>query len=806
MPVLPLRGVIIFPNVVVHLDVGRQCSINALDEAMLKDNKILLVAQKEAETDAPQPDDLYRVGTVVNIKQALKLPGGTLRVLVEGLYRARIKEFLQTEPYYNVIFESLEEIESKSAEIEALARNILIQFEQYVKLSKKVPVEVLSTVTEIDEPGRLADIVASHLILKTEQKQEILEAVSSKDRLKILAKILSHEKEVLELEKKISLRVRKQMEKTQKEYYLKEQIKAIQKELGERDERVAESEDYRERLAAADLPEEVEKKALKEVDRLEKMPPAAAEAVVIHTYLDWLLELPWSVQTPDLLDLELAQKILDEDHYGLEKVKERIIEYLAVRRLAKKIKGPILCLIGPPGVGKTSLARSVARAMERKFVRISLGGVRDEAEIRGHRRTYVGALPGRIIQGMRQAKSRNPVFLLDEVDKMSTDFRGDPSSALLEVLDPEQNNVFSDHYIEVPFDLSQVMFITTANNRFRIPPPLLDRMEAIYLPGYTEEEKVRIAQRHLIGKQLQEHGLTGENLRISEGTLRYTIREYTREAGVRNLEREIANICRKTAKEVVNDAGYSLNVTRSNLHKFLGPPRFRYGMAEKKSEVGVATGVAWTETGGDLLAIEVMLMKGKGKLILTGKLGDVMQESAQAALSFIRSQAESLGIQENFNEEYDIHIHVPEGAIPKDGPSAGITMATAMVSALTRTPVNHQVAMTGELTLRGRVLPVGGVKEKVLTAHRAGIKTMILPQDNQKDLAEIPKNVRRRIEFILVEHLGEVFAKALLPAEKQEEEKQTAAEKQNEKPVPEKQVPESHQDGEKGQNLHVSIN
>ncbi|NMB34744.1 MAG: endopeptidase La [Firmicutes bacterium] len=801
LPVLPLRGVIIFPNVVVHLDVGRQCSINALDEAMLKDNKILLVAQKEAETDAPEPDDLYRVGTVVNIKQALKLPGGTLRVLVEGLYRARIKEFLQTEPYYNVVFESLEKDESKSAEIEALARNILVQFEQYVKLSKKVPIEVLSTVTEIEEPGRLADIVASHLTLKTEQKQKILEAISSQDRLKILAKILSHEKEVLELEKKISLRVRKQMEKTQKEYYLKEQIKAIQKELGERDERAAESEDYRERLAAANLPEEVEKKALKEVDRLEKMPPAAAEAVVIHTYLDWLLELPWSVQTPDLLDLEQAQKILDEDHYGLDKVKERIIEYLAVRRLAKKIKGPILCLIGPPGVGKTSLARSVARAMERKFVRISLGGVRDEAEIRGHRRTYVGALPGRIIQGMRQAKSRNPVFLLDEVDKMSTDFRGDPSSALLEVLDPEQNNVFSDHYIEVPFDLSQVMFITTANNRYKIPPPLLDRMEAIYLPGYTEEEKVRIAQRHLIGKQLQEHGLTGENLRISEGTLRHTIREYTREAGVRNLEREIANICRKTAREVVNDPEYRLNVTRSNLHKYLGPPRFRYGVAEKKSEIGVATGVAWTETGGDLLAIEVTLMKGKGKLILTGKLGDVMQESAQAALSFIRSQAESLGIKDDFNEEYDIHIHVPEGAIPKDGPSAGITMATALASTLMRVPVNHQVAMTGELTLRGRVLPVGGVKEKVLTAHRAGIKTMILPLDNQKDLAEIPNNVRRRIEFILVENLEEVFDRALLPVE------ENAAGKQTNKLDSKIPASENHQQGDKkDQNLHVSIN
>lgn len=771
LPVLPLRGVIVFPNMVVHLDVGREGSINALDEAMLRDSKILLVAQKKAQIDAPEPGDLYRVGTVVNIKQVLKLPGGTLRVLVEGLNRARIKDILQTEPFYKATYEELEESDFKNAETEALARHLQLQFEQYVKLSKKVPSEVLSTVTETEEPGRLADIAASHLTLKTEQKQDVLEAVSVRDRLETLTAILGREMEVLELERKIGLRVRKQMEKTQKEYYLREQIKAIQKELGERDGRTAETDEYRQKVKAAKLPPEVEKRAIKEIERLEKMPAAAAEATVIHTYLDWLLELPWSLQTEDRLDLQLAQEILDEDHYGLAKVKERIIEYLAVRRLAEKIKGPILCLIGPPGVGKTSLARSVARAMERNFVRISLGGVRDEAEIRGHRRTYVGALPGRIIQGMRQAKSRNPVFLLDEVDKMSTDFRGDPSSALLEVLDPEQNNVFSDHYIEVPFDLSQVMFITTANNRFKIPAPLLDRMESIYLPGYTEEEKVRIAQRHLIAKQLQEHGLTEKNLRISEGTLRHTIREYTREAGVRNLEREIANICRKTAKEVVKDKNYRRAVTRSNLHKFLGPPRFRYGLAEKKSEIGVATGLAWTETGGELLAIEATPMKGRGKLMLTGKLGDVMQESAQAALSFIRSRAESLGLKDNFHAENDIHIHVPEGAIPKDGPSAGIALATAMVSALTSTPVNHQVAMTGELTLRGRVLPIGGLKEKILTAHRAGIKTVIIPRDNKKDLPEIPNNVRRRIEFVLVEHMDQVFERALLKNDQPEQSK-----------------------------------
>ena len=768
LPLLPLRGVIVFPNMVIHLDVGREGSKNALDEAMLKDNLILLVTQKEAQIDEPESNDLYLMGTIVNIKQMLKLPGGTIRVLVEGLNRARIKEFVQSKPYFKVLVEELQESEAKTTEIEALTRSVLLQFEQYIKLSKKIPLEILANVTEIEEPGRLADIIASHLMLKIDQKQNILEAVEPQSRLEILAEILNREMEILELERKINLRVRKQMEKTQKEYYLREQIKAIQKELGERDERTAEVDEYREKMKEIELPEEVEKKVLKEIDRLEKMPAAAAEAVVIRTYLDWMLELPWSVQTEDRLELEIVAKILDEDHYGLEKVKERIIEYLAVRSLTQKIKGPILCLIGPPGVGKTSLARSIARALERKFVRISLGGVRDEAEIRGHRRTYVGALPGRIIQGIRQAKSRNPVFLLDEVDKMSTDFRGDPSSALLEVLDPEQNNSFSDHYIEVPFDLSQVMFITTANNRFSIPQPLLDRMEAIYLPGYTEEEKVKIAQRHLIGKQLQENGLSEKNLRISEGTLRHIVREYTREAGVRNLEREIANICRKTAREVVKNNGYRVSVSRSNLHKYLGPPRFRYGMAEKKNEIGVAMGVAWTESGGDLLAIEVTLMKGKGKLILTGKLGDIMQESAQAALSYIRSRADSLGIDENFYNEYDIHIHVPEGAIPKDGPSAGITMATAMVSALTCTPVDHKLAMTGEITLRGRVLPIGGVKEKVLAAHRAGIKKIILPVDNKKDLAEIPGNVRRRLEFILVDHIDQVLEKALLQEKKNE--------------------------------------
>lgn len=769
LPMLPLRGVVVFPRVVIHLDVGRESSLNALNEAMLGDSLIVLVAQKEAKIEDPGEGDLNSVGTIATIKQVLKLPGGSNRILVEGTGRVRINRIVVSKPFFSAEVERLLDDELKTIETEAFMRAVLTQFEEYARQTKKIPPEAMDSITSIEEPGMFADIIASHLPLRLEQKQEILEALGAVERLDKLARILNYEMEVLELEKKISLRVRKQMEKTQKEYYLREQVRAIQKELGDGDDRLAEVEEYRDKLMKAKLPEEVEKKALKELERLEKMPPAAAEAVVIRTYLDWILELPWSVITEDQLELDLVEEILDADHFGLEKVKERIIEYLAVQRLTRKIKGPILCLIGPPGVGKTSLARSIARALQRKFVRISLGGVRDEAEIRGHRRTYVGALPGRILQGMRQAKSRNPVFLLDEVDKMSTDFRGDPSAALLEVLDPEQNNTFSDHYLEIPFDLSQVMFITTANNRFSIPQPLLDRMEAINIPGYTEEEKVRIAQRHLIPKQLEENGLSAEFIRISEGTLRHIVREYTREAGVRNLEREIANIYRKIARDVVKKKTLRVTVTRSNLHKFLGPPRYRFGLAEKENEIGVATGVAWTETGGDLLAIEVTLMKGKGKLTLTGKLGDVMQESAQAALSYIRSRAVSLAINENFYEEQDVHIHVPEGAIPKDGPSAGVTIATALVSALTQIPILRHVAMTGEITLRGRVLPVGGVKEKVLAAHRAGIKTMLLPADNKKDLAEIPGNVRRRMEFVLVDHLDQILEKALVNEKNKED-------------------------------------
>jgi ATP-dependent Lon protease len=762
LSVLPLRGVLVFPNMVLHLDVGRERSITALEKAMLNNSQILLVTQKDAKIDEPVLEDLYAVGTVARIKQMIKLPGGTIRVLVEGLTRARIVELFTEELQLEAEAEIIEDETKKTAEVEAQMRSVLYSFEQYIKVSRKVPPETMATVSDIEEPGRFTDVIASHLSMKLNQKQEILEAIDPKERLEKLNDILSREIEIVEIERRINLRVRKQMEKTQKEYYLREQMKAIQKELGEKDERMAEAEEYREKIAEAGLPEEVEEKALKEVERLEKMPPAAAEGIVIRTYLDWLLELPWSVETVDRLDLEVAEQILDEDHYGLLKVKERIIEYLAVRQLADKLKGPILCLVGPPGVGKTSLAKSVARALERNFVRISLGGVRDEAEVRGHRRTYIGALPGRIIQGMRQAKSNNPVFLMDEIDKMSTDFRGDPSAALLEVLDPEQNNAFSDHYIEVPFDLSQVMFITTGNTSYNIPQPLLDRMELIHIPGYTEEDKVEIARQYLIPKQIQEHGLKDGNLEITEGAVRRIVREYTREAGVRNLERSISAICRKVAREVVKDREKHIKMTRQNLQKYLGIPRYRYGSAEKEDEIGVATGLAWTESGGDLLSIEITLMKGKGKMTLTGQLGDVMQESAKAAMSYIRSRAESLGLSEDFYEDIDIHVHVPEGAIPKDGPSAGIAMATALASALTKTPIRKDVTMTGEITLRGRVLPVGGVKEKMLAAHRAGIKYMLMPADNLRDLSDIPQNVRRKIEVKLVEHMDEVLEMALV--------------------------------------------
>lgn len=765
LPLLPLRGVLIFPYMVVHLDVGREKSIQAIESSMMGERSIFLATQREAQTDDPAEDDVFLTGTVAEVKQLLKLPGGTIRILVEGVARGRIRRFLGFEPYFKVEIEQYTDDLVKTPEVEALMRNLVIQFEQYVKLSKRVSSEMTVSVVNLEEPGRLCDIIASHLTLRFEEKQELLEAIELVQRMEKLSGLLAKELEIVELERKINVRVRKQMEKTQKEYYLREQIKAIQKELGEKDDRLAEVEEYRQKIVKAKLPKDAEEKALKEVERLEKMPPLAAEFTVVRNYLDWLVALPWSKSTRDRLDIKLAEQILDEDHYALKNVKERILEYLAIRKLSKKMKGPILCFVGPPGVGKTSLGKSIARALERKFVRISLGGVRDEAEIRGHRRTYVGALPGRIIHGMRSAGSKNPVFLLDEVDKMSMDFRGDPSAALLEVLDPEQNNNFSDHYIEIPFDLSSVMFITTANLPYNIPRPLLDRMEVITISGYTEEEKFQIALRHLLPKQLTQHGLTAETLGVSENTIRKIIREYTRESGVRNLERELAAVCRKAARQIVTKDAKKVRATVQNLGQFLGVPHYRYGVAEKDDQVGVATGLAWTEVGGDTLNIEVTLYKGSGRLILTGKLGEVMRESAQAGYSYVRSRAASLGIDEDFFEKHDHHVHIPEGAIPKDGPSAGITIACALASALTGRRVRHEVAMTGEVTLRGRVLPVGGVKEKVLAAHRAGIRKIILPRENEKDLEDIPKKIKAQMRFIFVEHMDKVLEKALLEGE-----------------------------------------
>ena len=763
IPILPLRGLLVFPYTVIHLDVGRKKSINAIEETMLGSKEIFLATQKEAQTDEPSEEDIYEVGTVAEIRQVLKMPGGTMRVLVEGLHRARIKTFLPNENFMEVSIEEFKnEPVKKDAETEALMRTVVYQFEQYVRMSKKIPPETVVSVVAIEEPGRLADVIASHLNLRIPEKQAVLEQMEVGKRLNYVCEILAKEMEVLELERKINIRVRKQMEKTQKEYYLREQMKAIQKELGDKDERSAEVEEIRERIEKAGLPKEALEKINKEVERLEKMPSSSAEAVVVRNYLDWALSLPWSVETRDRIDLDLAEKILNEDHYGLDKPKERILEYLAIRKLAKKMKGPILCLVGPPGVGKTSLGKSVARSLGRKFVRMSLGGVRDEAEIRGHRRTYVGSMPGRILNSIKQAGSRNPVFLLDEIDKMTTDFRGDPASALLEVLDPEQNNTFSDHYLEIPFDLSKVMFITTANAAYNIPRPLLDRMEVIELSGYTEEDKLHIALGYLVPKQIKEHGLKTSNITFSEAALRKIIREYTREAGVRNLERQIASICRKVARQVVKNRDLAANITVTSIEKYLGNPKFRFGTAEQKDQVGVTTGLAWTDAGGDILSIEVALIRGKGRLTLTGKLGDVMKESAQAGLTYVRSKADELGISKETLEDYDIHIHVPEGAIPKDGPSAGITMATSLASAMSGRPVRHDIAMTGEITLRGNVLPIGGLKEKTLAAHRAGIDTIILPIENKKDLEDIPVNVKKKMHFVLVSHMDEVLNTALV--------------------------------------------
>ncbi|WP_270577329.1 endopeptidase La [Caldibacillus thermoamylovorans] len=766
VPLLPLRGLLVFPTMVLHLDVGREKSVQALEKAMMNDHFIFLTTQKDTSIENPTEDDFFEMGTLTQVKQMLKLPNGTFRVLVEGLKRGKIEKFLRTDEYFEVRIQTYENEEVKDFEEEALMRMILDLFEQYIKMSKKVSAETFASVQDIEEPGRLADIVASYLPLKLKDKQDLLEKVNVKDRMNAIITFLNNEKEVIQLERKIGQRVKQSMERTQKEYYLREQMKAIQKELGEKEGKSSEIEKLKEKIGKAGMPDHVFEAAMKELDRYEKLPGTSAESAVIRNYLDWLIALPWTTETKDDINIKRAERILNEDHYGLEKVKERVLEYLAVQQLTNSLKGPILCLVGPPGVGKTSLARSVARSLNRKFVRVSLGGVRDESEIRGHRRTYVGAMPGRIIQGMRKAGTINPVFLLDEIDKMSNDFRGDPSSAMLEVLDPEQNKNFSDHYIEETYDLSKVMFIATANDLSTIPGPLRDRMEIISIAGYTEIEKLHIAKDYLIKKQLKEHGLQKQQLQIRDDAILSIVRYFTREAGVRGLERQIAKICRKTAKIITSGEKKRVIVTNKNIEEFLGKKIFHYGQAEKEDQVGVATGLAYTAFGGDTLQIEVSLAPGKGKLVLTGKLGDVMKESAQAAFSYVRSSAEKFGIDPMFHEKYDIHIHVPEGAVPKDGPSAGVTITTALVSALTGKPVRREVGMTGEVTLRGRVLAIGGLKEKTLSAHRAGLTTIILPKDNERDLDDIPESVREELTFIPVTHVDEVLKNAIVGEKK----------------------------------------
>jgi ATP-dependent Lon protease len=770
LPLIPLRGLSVFPYMVLHFDVGREKSIKALEEAMVRDQRIFLTTQKEIDIDLPTSEDFYEIGTISKIKQMLKLPGDAIRVLVEGISRGKITEVIEEEPYFRVkVEEYISEEETEDKELQALMRAVLGAFEDYIGVSNKISPEVLLSVSSIEEPGRLADIIASHMLLKIEQKQEILEAFDPRDRLEVLYKLLLKEIEILEVEKEINTKVRKQINRLQKEYYLKEQLKVIKEELGEDGDYDDEIEEFHDKIEKAKLPKNVAEKVYKEIDRLSKLSPGSAEGGVIRTYVNWILDLPWNKKTKDNIDLKRAKRILDEDHYGLKTVKERILEYLAIRKLAKKMKGPIICLVGPPGVGKTSIARSIAKSLNRKFVRMSLGGVRDEAEIRGHRRTYIGAIPGRIISSIKDAGSKNPVFLFDEIDKLNSDFRGDPASALLEVLDPEQNKEFTDHYLEIPFDLSNVMFITTANTLATIPRPLLDRMEIIEVSGYTEEEKVVIAQRYLLPKQIKEHGMKESNLQVSEQTIRDVINYYTRESGVRELERQIANICRKAARQIVEEDKKIIRVNKTSLKNYLGISRYRYEKAREKHEIGIATGLAWTRVGGDTLSIEVTPMKGTGKLVLTGQLGDVMKESARAGLSYIRSKVDELDIPEDFYKNLDIHIHIPEGAIPKDGPSAGITMATAVISALSNICVDKNVAMTGEITLRGRVLPVGGIKEKVLAANRAGIKKVLLPVENKKDLAEIPESVKRKLEFVFVEHMDEVLEHALVKGENKDE-------------------------------------
>ncbi len=764
LPLVPLRAVVVFPYTMIPFVVGRKSSLLAVEAALAGDKRIFLATQRDEKIDDPKPEEINAIGTIANIVQSLKLPNGNIKLLVEGATRGKIQEIDADAGYLAAVLQPIDVKAEMTPEVEAEMAKMVALFEKYVKLSPNLPYETMISTIRVSEPGRLTDTIAAHVQVGMEEKQNLLETFNPVDRLTMLANLLETEIDKLRVDRRIHQRVKKQMEKAQKEYYLNEKMKAIQQELGRKDDKLNEVEELKEKIQAARMPKEALDKALQELKRLEVMPPVSAEATVSRNYLDWLLSVPWHKRSKEIRDLDFAEKVLNEDHYGLEKVKERILEFLAVRRLVKhkNMKGSILCLVGPPGVGKTSLARSIARSTGRKFVRVSLGGVRDEAEIRGHRRTYIGAFPGQIIQMMKKAGTKNPVFLLDEVDKMSMDFRGDPSSALLEVLDAEQNSTFLDHYLDTEFDLGQVMFICTANILHPIPPALKDRLEVLRLAGYTLFEKIRIAQRFLIPKQLKNHGLDVKRFEFEEEAIRDTVEKYTREAGVRNLEREISSICRKLARRVVREGkDYTLTVKTDQLSEFLGIPKYRATSSDKKNEIGVATGLAWTEVGGEILMTEASLMKGRGKLTLTGKLGDVMKESAQAALSYIRSRAQALGIDEDFHRKFDIHIHVPEGAIPKDGPSAGITLATALASLLTKTPVRGDVAMTGEITLRGKVLPIGGVKEKILAAHRFGVRTVILPRDNEKDLADVPEDIQKILEFRLVETMDEVLSIAL---------------------------------------------